>query len=80
MFVTDFKLNGKFSFRLYLQEHQTHDEVVVVVGATAAAEVKTLIPVFYSHCVEFNLFVIIFSNISFFSVLQKVNCKLTLVD
>lgn len=25
MFVTDFKLNGKFSFRLNLQEHQTPD-------------------------------------------------------
>lgn len=64
MFVTDFKLNGKFSFRLNLQEHQT--PIILRVFVIAAAAAKILIRVFI-RCVKFNLFV------NFFSGLQKVN-------
>lgn len=64
MFVTDFKLNGKFSFRLNLQEHQT--PIILRVFVIAAAAAKILIRVFI-RCVKFNLFV------NFFFGLQKVN-------
>lgn len=60
MFVTDFKLNGKFSFRLNLQEHQT--PIILRVFVIAAAAAKILIRVFI-RCVKFNLFVNFFSNI-----------------